>query len=352
MQDWLFYHKHLEKVSRSFSFCIAQLPSPQREWIALSYLLFRIADTIEDSNWQNQEQQFEKFSFLQNALEHRLTMKELDYWLKGFPDDINKGESLLLADLNLLLDDFYQLPSLEREQLRKNINQMMHGMMHFLKHHQIDNELTLSSDKQLNQYCFFVAGLVGELLTVFFSSAFSSFNITDEVLLNSFHFGLFLQKINILKDQLVDEKLGRKFMPSRKNVRESVEEHAIKAFEYIKSLPIEAGRAYRIFCGWSLFIGLASIKWIDKSYIKKKAYKISYAETMSIVVKVKINIDSNKALEKMFNSYLSMIKKDNSSINSDSSGTKVALPGWFSKIYPSKIVELHAHELGLSGIAD
>ncbi len=44
-----FYQTHLDRVSRSFAFCIRQLPDPLRGWVGLSYLLCRILDTIEDS---------------------------------------------------------------------------------------------------------------------------------------------------------------------------------------------------------------------------------------------------------------------------------------------------------------
>ena len=150
MQDWLFYHHHLERVSRSFSFCIAQLPSPQREWISLSYLLFRIADTIEDSKWPTQNNQFDKFNLLKQALDLPSSPAELTKLQNNFPDGLAKGEILLIADLPILLNDFFALAPPQQNQLRKNITQMIDGMMYFLKHHQENGELVFNLGNQLN----------------------------------------------------------------------------------------------------------------------------------------------------------------------------------------------------------
>ena len=38
----------LQQTSRSFAVSIPMLPNPIREEVALAYLLFRVADTIED----------------------------------------------------------------------------------------------------------------------------------------------------------------------------------------------------------------------------------------------------------------------------------------------------------------
>ena len=40
----------LPKVSRSFALCIRILPKPLNEQMMLSYMVFRVIDTIEDSH--------------------------------------------------------------------------------------------------------------------------------------------------------------------------------------------------------------------------------------------------------------------------------------------------------------
>tara|TARA_B110000879_G_C11165030_1_gene510766 strand:- start:739 stop:1782 length:1044 start_codon:yes stop_codon:yes gene_type:complete len=345
MQPWEFYAAHLERVSRSFSFCIAQLPTPQREWIALAYLLFRVADTIEDSAWQSQAKQFQQFDCFNDALNGIGSLKALESWADDFPLSIVKEERLLLIDAPLLLDDLFLLPDKIRKQLVKNVQQMMAGMRHFLSHHSSQGELSFSHTSQLNQYCFFVAGLVGELLTFIFVDALEHMKMDDACLLDGFHFGLFLQKINVLKDQLSDEALGRKFVPSRVLLRQSVFEHATHAFAYIKRLPANEAREFRLFCAWSLFIGLASLKWIDKRYATNKAFKISYSETMSIVFKLKKIIDDNEALDLFFEKHSAALEA--CSDEEENKKGEGCLPLWFQEIYPSELLQKHASELGL-----
>lgn len=341
MQSWNFYYHHLERVSRSFSFCIAQLESPHREWIALSYLLFRVADTIEDYKWPSLNAQCQKFAEFKQGLSDSQSQIDFSNWFTEFPCELNKGELQLLKDLPPLLADFFSLEEDKRTQIYRNISQMMAGMQHFLSHHSQDGELVLQDNFELNQYCFFVAGLVGELLTFFFIDLLDELQPNQTILRQSFHFGLFLQKINILKDQLSDEALGRHFVPNREILRASIYDHAVNALAYIKLLPINSGRNCRLFCAWSLFIGLASLKWIDKSYTLKKRYKISYAETMAIIFKLKRIIDNNHALTKLFEQYISPIQSSPLLNNT-------SLPKWLSDIYPDPILAKYASELGLS----
>ena len=195
MQPIDFYHQHLEKVSRSFSFCIMQLSSPAREWIALSYLLCRIVDTIEDSSWADEQLQTDAFKTLQLFLDTSLSAADFQSWLQIFPKTIVLAEQQLLVDLPLLLSDKNELPVAIQRQLVKTISQMMAGMNHFLKQYQRQDKLVLPTPTVTNQYCFFVAGIVGELLTNIHSHLIPEFEYTDSILIQSFHFGLFLQKI-------------------------------------------------------------------------------------------------------------------------------------------------------------
>lgn len=345
MQPWQFYSKHLEKVSRSFSFCIAQLSSPQREWVALAYLLFRVADTIEDSAWTDTKQQQDIFSLFESVLIKQQDVGVLHGWQDAFPQDIEQGERFLLEDTSLLVQDLFSLPDNINLQMIKNLCQMMAGMRYFLSNHAFQGILSLQHITDLNQYCFFVAGIVGELLTFIFSDILNT--EYDECLRLGFHFGLFLQKINILKDQILDESLGRQFIASRDLLKQSVIKHAGFALTYILAISPTKGREYRLFCAWSLFIGLASLKWIEKQFVTGKRYKIPYVETMSIVYKLNKIVGDDDALKVLFSKYvLEFTEQTDTQDLSDAKKIKL-LPNWFQEIYPSDILSTHAEELGL-----
>jgi phytoene/squalene synthetase len=304
LQPLAFYHYHLENVSRSFSFCILQLVSQAKEWVALSYLLFRVADTIEDAIWSDDTHQYQSFQQFKLFLE--IPPSELDFsiWLGSFPDQIPPSEKNLLTDLPLLLCDLQKLPVEIQKQIIKTLSKMVDGMQHFLKNYRRHGILRLPALETTNQYCFYVAGIVGELLSHIFIHVIPAFHWSENLLNQSFHFGLFLQKINILKDQAEDEATGRFFISSRKQLRGSLVINAYQALCYLKAIPIVAGRTYRLFCAWSLFIGLASLKWIDKNAAQDDDYKISTRETTWIMHQVKEIIDDNYALEALFKSYL------------------------------------------------
>ena len=346
MNSWDFYFKHLSKVSRSFSFCIAQLDSPAREWVGLAYLLFRVADTIEDSSWQTFEMQSKHFDVYNKALSSISSpADELPYWYKYFPPSTPKDEVALIKDITILLSKLNQTPPAIKNHILKTLTQMIEGMHYFRMHHTKNGVLQLKHTPQLNQYCFFVAGIIGELLSNIFDYTLNEWQPSQRSYIDAFHFGLFLQKINILKDQMVDEASGRRFIPDRQKLRASIGLHAKHAFDYIIRLPRVSAIKYRLFCAWSLFIGLASLKWIDKSYKEGDFHKISFAETMSIVNKVKKNIHCNESMQTIFNNYT----KSDIYLCENNSNNQLNLPDWFCDIYTdSKMLEPYLSELGLA----
>lgn len=305
MQEYRFYHQHLEQVSRSFSFCITTLTPPAREWVALSYLLLRVVDTVEDSPWDDEAQQFESFERLKSYLIKTPSMQELSNWAGNFPKQIPKAEQALLMDLPLLLADLNQLPQEVKEHITRVAIQMIDGMSYFLHGYKKHKVLRLPTLATVNQYCFFVAGIVGQLLTSLFSNAIEEFQWTKNLSHQSIHFGLFLQKINLLKDKKSDEHLGRYYLSSREQVRQSLEINAQHALEYLIQIPILSGRSYRLSIAWSLFLGLASLRWIDKNEASKEdCYKIDLKETSHLIKQISRLIDDNEALIKLFKAYL------------------------------------------------
>jgi len=207
----------------------------------------------------------------------------------------------------------------------------MGGMSHFLAEYKTEIKLVLPSLTATNQYSFFVAGIVGELLTHIFIYLLPDFEWTDSLLNQAIHFGLFLQKINILKDKNEDEAAGRFYVASREQLRESLVPNAQQALCFIKAIPIISGRKYRLFCAWSLFIGLASLKWIDKNWQRQSNYKISTRETKFLLQQIRQLIDDNPALETLFKRYLP------EGANTPIQQEDCSLPEWFKAIYSNDI---------------
>lgn len=298
MSEISFYQAHLDRVSRSFAFCIARLEGEMREWVSLSYLLCRILDTVEDAHWSSPEAQAEAFESFRSFLENPPTATAVQTWAASFPSAIPTGEAELLLDAHRCFANFHTLAPGVREKIRRPVMNMYRGMRHFLATRPAGAAIRLHTLAEVNQYCFFVAGLVGELLTELVSVRSPGFARAG-VYRDAHHFGLFLQKINLLKDQAGDEKEGRFLVPSRPELLASLAKDAEGAIRYIQALPV-AEKGFRLFCAWSLFLGLASLPWIEKSKRLGAFLKIPRLVTERLLGRVENVIDDNAALLALF----------------------------------------------------
>ncbi len=293
-----FYQDHLDRVSRSFAFCIKQLKGDFRLQVGLSYLVFRILDTIEDVAWVDFATQKRAFdSFNRFMLETDWTDDDVKTWVSTFPTEVPEGEKVLLDDAHLVFRDVHNQPDTVRRHIQNCSINMARGMEFYCGRNEAA-PLKLKNIKDVNRYCFFVAGIVGELLQGLFNHNYPE-NAQIEGLQKAFHFGLFLQKINILKDQLEDEKQGRYLVPERELIKSSLLENSKQALDYIVSLPKEAV-SYRLFCAWSLFIGLASIPFIEKSFNTKKFIKLPRIKAHLLIEKIRGLAQNNEALDGLF----------------------------------------------------
>jgi phytoene/squalene synthetase len=289
------YQNHLDRVSRSFAFCIPRLRPELRHWVSLAYLLFRVVDTVEDSVWIEEGAQQRAFQELIGFFQANPDRDSLQGWIERIPASGSKEEKLLMSDFEILLTDFHSLPPWCKKLMGQNLNDMIRGMLYFSKKSQVG----FQEIAELNQYCFFVAGLVGELLTGLVLGRPLSGPKDEELLLKSHHFGIFLQKINILKDQMKDESEGRKFVPSRKKILQSLKTHSDAAFEYILSLRVE-DQDYKLFCSFCFFLALFSLPYIENSWTAGAVDKIPRAITNMYLSQVEKNIANNVALAELY----------------------------------------------------
>ena len=289
------YARHLQRVSRSFAFCIEELRPSLREDVALAYLLFRVLDTLEDSFWTDQPAQMEAFESFSSLLVNAPYGAQI---LQTFQKQCRKAqmtpdETRLIGDLGQLLDGLAKCESTRKSSLITTLQLMAEGMKFF----KLEKKQKLQSLAEVNLYCYFVAGCIGELLTlwVFGESAESNEPLQHDAI----NFGIFLQKINILKDYLTDQMEGRDWLPSWSELEGSLREHAERAFNYCESI---SEKEYKIFCSWSFFLALASFPHIKKSYQLQRPHKISRLETWSLLKRVKSAVLDEVSLSDLFHS--------------------------------------------------
>ncbi len=338
-QTW-FFQQHLNRVSRSFAFCIERLPSPLREEVGLAYLLCRILDTIEDALWTDLSVQLRQFECFDRYLEVLPVKSDVSQWAEAFSTGISDGEKLLLNDAWQIFSEFHALALPIRQILKEPIQSMSRGMVYFSRR-KSSGVMRLMSLADVNQYCFFVAGVVGEILTRLVLSPIPQPALSPDLLVDAFHFGLFLQKVNLLKDQLSDEMAGRLLIPQRSEVMQSLKAHAEHAMAYIMALP-ETLKGYRLFCSWSLFLGLASLPFIERSWIEKQLVKIPREQTQLLLLEIEKLIDDNSALQEFFQTLLFMGTPEDQAedqAEDQMSPTRAALIPEFSQLYRGQLTQ-------------
>jgi len=194
-----FQDKFLQNVSRTFALTIPQLPPPLYLSVGNAYLLCRIADTIEDDpDMMVAEKKYfaSQFSAVvrgdQNA---RVFGNDLAQRLSA---KMPNAEHELVANTVPVIAITHSLAAPQRQALERCVEIMGSGMAKF---QQTASTNGLADIAQFNQYCYFVAGVVGEMLTELFCDYSAEINQHREELLTlAIGFGQGLQMTNILKD--------------------------------------------------------------------------------------------------------------------------------------------------------
>ena len=280
-----FYQCHLDAVSRSFAICIPQLAQPFRDRVALSYLLFRVLDTVEDAPFPDKLLQQRQFATFRRFLRKLPERADLEAFRDGFAK-VTDGERRLLDDAHALFEDAHGLPEPARGVILGSLDRMAQGMAEYALR---PSPLRLVDLEDVTRYCCFVAGLVGEMLTRLWALGGG----TPPSMVSAYRFGLFLQKVNILKDQAEDEASGRFFVPDRRELLASLDADARGALSYLTSLP-ESERGYRTFCAWSLMLGAASLAEMGAPRQSRRA------QTLALLDRVAGIAHDDDALRRLF----------------------------------------------------
>eukprot|EP00746_Dinoflagellata_sp_MGD_P149487 gnl/MRDRNA2_/MRDRNA2_81507_c0_seq3.p1 gnl/MRDRNA2_/MRDRNA2_81507_c0~~gnl/MRDRNA2_/MRDRNA2_81507_c0_seq3.p1 ORF type:complete len:499 (+),score=109.98 gnl/MRDRNA2_/MRDRNA2_81507_c0_seq3:114-1610(+) len=216
VDDILFCEDILVKVSRSFAAVIRQLPPLLRLPVAIFYLVLRALDTIEDEmdltrfEPHKQEGKSAYETKLSLLLSFQDKLGEADWTLSGIGE---ADERRLLEEFDKVLRVFAQLSSAHRQIIASITKRMAKGMVEFAGR---DLAAGTKDRADLDLYCHYVAGLVGQGLSEqFVASGLEKPELTsDKSMQLANHMGLFLQMTNIIRDYLEDLLDGRSFWPA------------------------------------------------------------------------------------------------------------------------------------------
>ncbi len=314
----------LPGVSRTFALTIPQLPEALRPAITNAYLLCRIADTVEDSTEMAPDEKDAHYRRLLAGLDDASAARDFSDALLGTDLVQDPLERELIAETPGVLHAFGELPVDQQAALRDCVTTMCHGMADFER---LKNPHGLEDSGYLRDYCYVVAGCVGEMLTRLFAETHPLIRDQSEDMRRlSVAFGQGLQMTNILKDVWDDRQRGICWLPRdvfeargvdlvrthvwqdhpgyREGIRYLVavaHHHLRLAQEYTLRIPAsEVG--IRRFCSWSIGMALATLRKIadTPSYTAGEQVKISRRRLRLIVATSNVSVGSNTLLRGVF----------------------------------------------------
>lgn len=285
-------------TSRTFALAIPLLPEPTRGEVTLSYLLFRIADTFEDAAAMPRAQRIEALEEFGRLLENPDPAEAAGTarrWAAEVPCE-QPGYRDLLAEIPEVLEAFLALRPEAVALIREHTLRTAHGMAGFVARTTDEGELRLADVPDLQDYCYVVAGIVGELLTELFLLGRPGLAATAPYLRErSRAFGEGLQLVNILKDSAADATEGRRYLPEgvgRAPVMDLARRDLRAAREYVLALQ-EAGAERGLVAFNALPVELAHAT-LDRVETAGPGSKLTRKEVYAIVQHMNSALDRNE----------------------------------------------------------
>ncbi len=290
-EDLELCHRLLPEVSRTFALSIHALPDSLRNAVAIAYLLCRIVDTIEDEariDPQDRVKLFDQFDRTMNA--DTVDPGELERMSTALELGLLDAEKELMARAGAVFRSFRRLDKHQRDAIRPHVLEMSLGMREYTARADAAGKLVLRDLDDLERYCYFVAGTVGNLLTALFEHMVPVLeeSVRTAIRERAVSFGLGLQMVNIVKDVAVDFERGDVFLPEAtaremgvdlrdllapqkrqealrvvRAVCARARKHLEKAAEYTRLWPVPQGTAIRQFCAVPLALALASLVEVE-----------------------------------------------------------------------------------------
>lgn len=222
-QQKKYLEEFMNQVSRSFALVTPCLEEPLDVFMSTAYLIFRVADNIEDCQ-KSLERQQERFAeFKQMLQDPPLAPNILRSWsVEDWAGLTIEQKQLMTLENGLMLWQIYALfPNVVKEIIRRWAFAMVDGIKQFLNNQQKvfrdthNGVRILAEENDYNRYCYFVAGTVGHMGTELAIDHYQfNSSIAESLLGRSETCGQALQKTNIVKDFPEDMANGICYLPN------------------------------------------------------------------------------------------------------------------------------------------
>lgn len=315
----------LNGVSRTFALTIPQLPEALYPVVANAYLLCRIVDTIEDEISLSPQLKRDFCGRFIGVV--RKTERANQFASELFP--LLSGQTLpaeheLIRNIPRVVRITHGFTGAQQAALAACVETMAGGMPQFQNTGLRNGLKTL---QEMDRYCYFVAGCVGEMLTRLFCAHSAEIARNEKRFLElSVSFGQGLQMTNILKDIWDDHQRSvcwlpqdiftdtgfdlSQLSPGQKNpafckgletLIGIAHSHLKNALEYTLLIPKnEIGIRY--FCLWALGMAVLTLKKIKGNlyFSSSGEIKISRKAVKSTVLATRVAGRSDLALKALF----------------------------------------------------
>jgi farnesyl-diphosphate farnesyltransferase len=303
----------LEKTSRTFALSIPLLPEPTRQQVTVAYLLFRIADTLEDAAAWPRERRLTALADFADLVEDlsdkhvempperaRREVAELSgRWCEGLPSE-HQGYLELLASTPFVFESLDALDPAAREIVARDTVRTARGMAGFVARSDAAGRLELADEDDLAAYCYVVAGIVGEMLSDLFVLDRPALDAAaaDGLRRRAARFGEALQLVNILKDSSADADEGRRYLPrgvDRAAIFRRARRDLEAAVEYALILQAAEARGLErgivAFCALPVRLAAATLDRVEQS---GAGAKLTRPEVFAIVEDLERALESGR----------------------------------------------------------
>lgn len=330
---WAYCEKMLPLVSRTFALNIQRLTGTLYQAVLIGYLLFRMADTLEDTTTLSEAEKVAGLRAFAGFFDRTFHPEALDAMVRLIREkvDVSKPEGELLARGDQVLGCYLTLPEDYREIIGKALKESALGMARFQERKRLEDGgiYQLRDWNELTLYCYYVAGVVGKMLTDLFCLDERVRPRRSTLTHDQIHFGLALQMTNIAKDYPEDLDRGWCYLPRplttavgvtpedllknptlkrpeiTKIMIKKTLPHLRGAYRYIREIPTGA-RPIRLFCLIPFVLAYHTLENLYRS----QNPKLSRKQVRELLARSETFCTSNERLEEDFRAVLSRIPLD------------------------------------------
>ncbi len=323
--DFLDYQSRaLTQVSRTFALTVPQLPLPVRSAIGNAYLLCRIADTIEDEPVLDQQSKRRMLLRFSDVVQGNSSAESFSTDIKPLlSKETPRDERDLVSNTPMIVEFNLGLSQRMSKPIERCVKIMCEGMAEFVG----TDAHGLPTVDHLDRYTYYVAGVVGEMITDVISAYSPQIAAhRDELFDLSSQFGRGLQLVNIIKDHNEDSQRGVSWLPNDGFGEEGQEsfssdydglsadpripflvnlarQHLEGALSFTLLIPPHE-RGIRRFLVWTLGLAALTLRRIaaNPQFKSGSEVKVSRRQVAGMIAASRFSLGSNTALRWLFNS--------------------------------------------------